>query len=106
MSKKTVEEIIDSGNDYLIKVKKNQPKLDQAIEEYANNSSPVMTHQSQEKSRDRDPNRQVEVFTPPPNLDPAWTGKSGAYEGGIANQLENRILHQQRLIQEALQNEY
>lgn len=31
--------------------------------------------------------------------------ESGAYEGGIANRLEDRILHQQRLIREALQDD-
>jgi len=68
--------MIDTGNDYLIKVKRNQPKLYYAIEQQTKDCLPVATYQSQEKSRDRVTHRQVEIFTPPSHLDPAWIGIS------------------------------
>ena len=40
MSKKTLSAIAESGNDYLVKVKANQPKLYQQIETVSNQQIP------------------------------------------------------------------
>lgn len=72
--KKTVESIVDSGNDYLIQVKRNQLSLHGAIEAHSEISPPVQVHQSHEQCRTRITTRQIEVFEPPPDLDPDWQG--------------------------------
>ncbi|NEP54234.1 MAG: ISAs1 family transposase [Moorea sp. SIO3C2] len=74
MSKKTLAEIIDSGNDYLVKVKKNQPKLYQQIETESKQQTPRQKVIHHEKTRNRNTVRQIEVFEPPENLDPLWMG--------------------------------
>ena len=74
MSKKTLEEIAESGNDYLVKVKTNQPKLYEQIERESNQQRAKQTVEHQEKTRDRNSYRKVEVFEPPKNLDPLWIG--------------------------------
>ncbi|NEO36431.1 MAG: ISAs1 family transposase [Moorea sp. SIOASIH] len=74
MSKKTLAEIIDSGNDYLVKVKKNQPKLYQQIETESKQQTPRQKVIHHEKTRNRNTVRQIEVFEPPENLDPLWIG--------------------------------
>ena len=74
MSKKTLSAIANSGNDYLVKVKTNQPKLYQQIETESNQQPAKQTVEHQEKTRDRNSYRKVEVFEPPENLDPLWIG--------------------------------
>ncbi len=74
MSKKTLSAIAYSGNDYLVKVKTNQPKLYQQIETESTQQAAKQTVSHQEKTRDRNSYRKVEVFEPPKNLDPLWIG--------------------------------
>ena len=74
MSKKTLAAIAESGNDYLVKVKANQPKLYQQIETGSNQQRPQQKVEQQEKTRDRHTSRKIEVFEPPENLDPKWIG--------------------------------
>ena len=74
MSKKTLSAIALSGNDYLVKVKTNQPKLYEQIEKASNQQKARQTVEHQEKTRDRNSYRKVEVFEPPENLDPKWIG--------------------------------
>ncbi len=74
MSKKTLEAIANSDNDYLVKVKTNQPKLYQQIETTSNQQIPRQKVEQQEKTRDRNSYRQIEVFEPPEKLDPKWIG--------------------------------
>ena len=74
MSKKTLGAIALSGNDYLVKVKTNQPKLYQQIETESNQKQARQQVEHQEKTRDRNSYRKVEVFEPPHNLDPRWIG--------------------------------
>ena len=74
MSKKTLAALAESGNDYLVKVKANQPKLDQQIETVSNQQIPQQKVEQQEKTRDRHSSRKIEVFEPPENLDPLWIG--------------------------------
>ncbi|NEP35081.1 hypothetical protein [Moorena sp. SIO3B2] len=74
MSKKTLAAIVESGNDYLVKVKKNQPKLYQQIERESNQVTPRQKVRHHEKTRNRNTVRKIEVFEPPKNLDPKWIG--------------------------------
>jgi predicted transposase YbfD/YdcC len=74
LSKKTLSAIASSGNDYLVKVKTNQPTLYQQIETESNQQPAQQTVEHQEKTRDRNSYRKVEVFEPPQNLDPLWIG--------------------------------
>jgi predicted transposase YbfD/YdcC len=74
LSKKTLSAIANSGNDYLVKVKTNQPKLYQQIETVSNQQRAKQTVEDHEKTRDRHSYRQIEVFEPPENLDSRWIG--------------------------------
>jgi|LakMenEpi03Aug12_release.lakeMendotaPanAssembly.Ray.scaffolds.fasta_scaffold51339_2 predicted transposase YbfD/YdcC len=70
--KKTVETIVESNNDYIIKVKKNQPKLQAAIRIQTEQETPVQVKVEDEQSKGRKVQRLVEVFTPPTNIDSGW----------------------------------
>lgn len=70
--KKTVEAIIESGNDYLIKVKGNQPKLLRAMKEAITDQAPLDTNLQTERSRGRRERRYVAVYEPSKAVDPAW----------------------------------
>ncbi|MGD1703314.1 ISAs1 family transposase [Dapis sp. BLCC M229] len=74
MSKKTVATIIETKNDYLIKVKKNQPKLYEQIEQQVTSTQVVKRYVDEEKTRDRDTTRIVEVFNIPANILDVWKG--------------------------------
>jgi predicted transposase YbfD/YdcC len=70
--KQTLDLIVSSENDYLVKVKANQPKLYKAIEEHTQQQEPLKRYTDTEKTRGRQSERIVEVFSVPPNLDPKW----------------------------------
>lgn len=72
--KPTVKEIIESENHYLITVKKNQKKLDQALESVTNTQEPLSINIEQEKGHGRHIKRQVSVFKSPDLLKPTWCG--------------------------------
>ena len=74
MPKKTLAQIRESGNDYLVKVKANQPKLYQQIEAESNQQLAKQTVENHEKTRNRNSYRKVEVFEPPKNLGKLWVG--------------------------------
>lgn len=61
-NQETTREIIKSGNDYVITLKKNQSKLYSQVEELTNNTKPESLYVSQEKSHGRQIIRQVEVY--------------------------------------------
>lgn len=67
-----MDEIVSGGNDYVVKVKANQPKLMAQIEEQTRQHKPIKRYQSQEKTRDRHSTRIVEVFAAPKNLEQKW----------------------------------
>ena len=100
MSKKTVEAIVASKNDYIIKVKKNQPKLQTAIQAHTEQTQPVQVKVEDDSSRGRKVKRLVEVFTPPPDIDPSWqkvmsvirVTRSGVRNGNAYSTFE--LLHQ------------
>lgn len=74
MPKKTVAVIKNSGNDYLIPVKKNQPSLHRQIETVCQTAQPIRQYHETEKTRDRTIERTIEVFEPPSDIDPQWLG--------------------------------
>ena len=74
MSKKTVSTIIESGNDYLVVVKKNQKTLHQQIESHTSLITPTVEFRQTETTRDRLTHRIVKVFTPPSNIHLGWVG--------------------------------
>ncbi|MFK7981885.1 MAG: hypothetical protein AB8G86_18030 [Saprospiraceae bacterium] len=51
MSKKTAAVTIDTGNDYVMSVKKNQPALHNKIENIINTTSPIDIAYTLEKPR-------------------------------------------------------
>jgi c-di-AMP phosphodiesterase-like protein len=62
LPKKTCQLIIDSGNDYVIAVKDNQPKLHRYIQRIAAQQKPKSRCIETDKSRNRLTTRTVEVF--------------------------------------------
>jgi len=74
LPKKTLDEIVTSGNDYVVKVKANQPKLHKKIEQHSQEQTAIKTYSSEEKTRDRQSQRIVKVFEPPGDIDPKWSG--------------------------------
>ncbi|NEO10216.1 ISAs1 family transposase [Moorena sp. SIO3I8] len=70
----SLEAIVKSGNDYLVKVKTNQPKLYQQIETLSNRQRAQQKVTHHEKTRNRNSYRKIVVFDPPENLDPKWIG--------------------------------
>lgn len=62
------------GNDYIITVKGNQPKLHQAIAQTFEQHSPTSCHVEHDHSHGRDITRTISVLPPPAELDPAWIG--------------------------------
>ncbi|MBD2597039.1 ISAs1 family transposase [Nostoc spongiaeforme FACHB-130] len=74
MPKKTCQLIIDSGNEYVIAVKENQPKLHRHIQSVAAKTKPTSRYIATEKTRDRLTKRTVEVFHDLNGIDPKWIG--------------------------------
>jgi len=73
LPKKTLNAFKESNNDYVVKVKKNQPKLLKSIQQTIETSNPIDCHTSIEKSRGRVEKREVSVFYPLPNIPDGWT---------------------------------
>jgi predicted transposase YbfD/YdcC len=72
LSKKTLAIIIESGNDYLVGVKANQPRLMNAIEQLAQEHIPLDIDEDYERTRDRLTHRKVQVFNDVTGIDPDW----------------------------------
>ncbi len=62
MPKKTVEQIVDSGNHYVIQVKRNQPSLFSAIECAILTQTPLDSYDEQEKGHGRHSRWTVNVY--------------------------------------------
>lgn len=71
--KHSVELITSTGNDYLIAVKKNQPKLYNSLEIQANTATPLSKHFSRDLSHGRHITRQVSVFEVPESVKSQWS---------------------------------
>lgn len=74
MPKKTCRLILESGNDYVIAVKGNQPKLEQHIKKVATQYAPKTRYITREETRDRVTTRTVEVFHNLTGIHPQWKG--------------------------------
>jgi predicted transposase YbfD/YdcC len=74
LPKKTTELIIESGNDYVIAVKENQPKLYNHIQRVAVEKKPTSSDIRNEKTRDRITTRKVEIFNDLDGINPEWQG--------------------------------
>ena len=73
-AKKTTRLIIEGGNDYVITVKGNQPRLSAQLKTIAEAQKPCERFVDIEKSRGRTTCRIVNVFTELQNIDPDWVG--------------------------------
>lgn len=60
--KKTLKLLVEQGNDYVVGVKGNQPKLMQAIEQSAKNQPAISCDVQHERTRDREVERTVKVY--------------------------------------------
>jgi hypothetical protein len=74
LPKKTCKLIVESGNDYVIAVKDNQPKLHNHIQRISELIKPTSRDIETETIRDRLTTRTVEVFHDLNGIDPEWTG--------------------------------
>jgi predicted transposase YbfD/YdcC len=70
--KKTLHKIVEQGNHYLVKVKGNQPKLLQAIEETVVMSSPTDFYKEEEISRGRLEIRETYLYRRQDNIAQGW----------------------------------
>lgn len=64
--------IVSSGNDYLVGVKGNQPKLLQQFRLAVEQQTACVSDIQSERTRDREVERIVKVYDPMCDLDPAW----------------------------------
>jgi len=71
--KNTLKTIVETDNDYLVKVKANQPKLLESVRRKAETSVPTDVCKTVEKSRGRLETREVAVFEPPSDIPKGWT---------------------------------
>lgn len=74
MPKKTVDDIIRSGNDYVIGLKANQPNLLAAAEQIAREQRPLDQCTQSDKSHGRMVHRTCKVYKAPPQLRKEWPG--------------------------------
>lgn len=74
MPKKTTEIIVDSGNNYTIGVKDNQPTLLKNIKEVISTEKPTDSTANIEKNRGRIELREIIVFDAPEYLAKEWKG--------------------------------
>ncbi len=72
--KKTVCEIVKSGNHYCIGLKANQPKLLQQAQQCAQSQVPLSCYQALDTSHGRVVERRVRVFAAPSELSRDWAG--------------------------------
>lgn len=89
MPKKTLSTIVTGGNDYVIEVKGNQPKLFNQVKLNARSSSPIARFTTEENNRGRFEKRQTTIYDNISGIDPEWQGikriikmrRSGLREG-------------------------
>ncbi len=72
--KKTLQQIIESDNHYLVTLKANQGKLWKAVQLHFEQSEPISVTTEVEQTRARHVERTVTVLTPPAEIDPTWVG--------------------------------
>ena len=72
--KKTVKVIVESGNDYVIQVKGNQPTLWRTLTKVVTTQQPLSRSVQIERSRGRHEQRTTTVFQPPAAFIDEWNG--------------------------------
>lgn len=72
--KKTVAHSINSGNDYVMTVKGNQPTLFEQLKRQFEQAPPLSVDRQTEQTRDRKTQRTVSVLDTVIGLDPQWVG--------------------------------
>ncbi len=72
MPKKTIDIIIDKGNNYVIQVKGNQKSLLNACKEISHKNTFIDNYETQEKSRGRYEIRNVEIYEPTEIIPSGW----------------------------------
>jgi hypothetical protein len=73
-AKKTTQLVVERGNDYVITVKRNQPRLFQQLQALAAGNQPVERFTDVEKTRNRVTCRIISVFDDIRNIDADWSG--------------------------------
>jgi hypothetical protein len=73
-AKKTTQLIVENGNDYVITVKGNQPKLFHQLQATCEENQPTERFTDVEKSRNRVTCRIVSVFDDISKIDSDWSG--------------------------------
>jgi Transposase DDE domain len=89
LSKKTVAQIVEQHQHYLIALKANQPTLYQALEQLHRSGTPLSQAQTIDHDHNRQVHRQVWVYAAPEHLQSQWAGlkcliwveRSGMREG-------------------------
>lgn len=71
--KKTLKTVIGTGNDYVVKVKGNQPNLLKAVKQTVENPIPADYHKTGERSRGRFEKREVFLFDSSGNIPDGWS---------------------------------
>lgn len=74
MSKKTTEQIVTSGNDYLVKVKRNQRVLLKEMQRVHCNSQSLEKFITTEKNRGRKESRLIHTYTANEFIKTNWSG--------------------------------
>ncbi|MEH1965960.1 MULTISPECIES: ISAs1 family transposase [unclassified Nostoc] len=74
MPKKTVSLIVDSGNDYLIGLKENQPTLYKMAQTESQQDTPLSSATTVENVHSRLVQRECKVFAAPEQLQKKWSG--------------------------------
>ena len=62
--KKTLQQIVESGNDYLVAVKSNQRRLYKHLQTYSQYLKPIAEHTDSQQYRGRQEHRSVKVYRP------------------------------------------
>ena len=70
--KKTLQIIVNQGNDYLVKVKGNQPNLLKAIKSIVEQTKPKSTFTQNERTRGRDEHRLTNIYQPEGYIPEGW----------------------------------
>jgi predicted transposase YbfD/YdcC len=71
--KKTVQAVVDSGNDYVITVKKNQPTLHKAIADKAD-TKPIDSFSWEQKGHGHDSKCRIKIWEADENMKQKWKG--------------------------------
>jgi predicted transposase YbfD/YdcC len=74
LSKKTVEQIVEQQQHYLIALKANQPTLYQTLEQLHRLTAPLSQSQTVDDAHARHVQRQVSVYDAPESLRTQWAG--------------------------------